>query len=149
MNKTYYNLLDNYTNTTDKNTSMGAIYDQVKQYIKNYNNDTIFPSTNNNINSKNGEQRCYSKINDYITSIPKENFISYIPASPFTSTAAFINNYARNIVERVNPDNINKWEKKHDDHNKTIRETLNIMEHYRLTKPIATVYKNIMREKEL
>lgn len=55
-----------------------------------------------------------------------------------------------NIFESdVTLDNIDKWEKKHDRRNLMLRGALDIIDHYRVTKPIARTYEKVMDEKWL
>lgn len=49
----------------------------------------------------------------------------------------------------VNIGNIDTVEREHDEHNKTIRKTLDIIKKHTLTKPIADAYEGFMNNKEL
>lgn len=51
--------------------------------------------------------------------------------------------------DNVNINNIAEWEERHDKRNNMFRGALDIIEHYRLTRPVKRAYESVMDFKEL
>lgn len=73
-----------------------------------------------------------------------------LPIFPLSITG-LATNAGKKILNngKVDIEKIDTWEREHYERNKTIRETLDIIKNYTLTKPIADAYEGFMNNKEL
>lgn len=89
--------------------------------------------------------------NEEENNYPNQNVNGYNSIDPY-----FLPYYAGTPIkplyskrDNVNINNIAEWENRHDKRNNMFRGVLDIIEHYRLTRPIKRAYESVMDFKEL
>ena len=138
-------LFNNLSEGAYKQLAMGnATFNNTEDSLSLNNPGTIPTKTETTVQ----RQASYNEEENYY---PKQNVNAYNSIDPYFQPhyAGTPINLPYSKKDNININNIAEWENRHDKRNNMFRGALDIIEHYRLTRPIKRAYESLMDFKEL